>query len=237
MQVHAFCDVAVLEHRRVEDTDLRSSEQESIQRCQTKTSQGTRGPRRRTTRRSSWVRCWHPESGWGSFLLHQRLPCRESCPSQRVNRIERLLFRRSPSPRSRNQRPFSAPIQTATRKTLAVTLDRNGLDSTQMALNGGLQGPRPDGPGSRKRGGPSEIFGEPLPLGRARARASRTWSSRWPFGRISATLARKSPCRWASSVRDRKWRARPTRDDYSERTSKFKPSAAMGARRARSDTI
>ncbi len=48
-------------------------------------------------------------------------------------------------------------------ETLAVALDRYDLDCTQMALNAGLQGRSPDGAGYWKRGGVSDMFGEPLP--------------------------------------------------------------------------
>ncbi len=48
-------------------------------------------------------------------------------------------------------------------ETLAVALDRYDLDCTQMPLNAGLQGRSPDGSGFWKRGGASDIFGEPLP--------------------------------------------------------------------------
>ena len=48
-------------------------------------------------------------------------------------------------------------------ETLAMALDRYDLDCTQMALNAGLQGRSPDGSGAWKRGGVSDIFGEPLP--------------------------------------------------------------------------
>ncbi|MDE0100939.1 MAG: aldo/keto reductase [Bryobacterales bacterium] len=48
-------------------------------------------------------------------------------------------------------------------ETLATALSRHDLDCTQMALNAGLQGRSPDGAGYWKRGGVSDIFGEPLP--------------------------------------------------------------------------
>jgi aryl-alcohol dehydrogenase-like predicted oxidoreductase len=47
--------------------------------------------------------------------------------------------------------------------TLAKALDRYDFDCTQMALNAGLQGRSPDGQGFWKKGGNSDIFGEPVP--------------------------------------------------------------------------
>ncbi len=46
--------------------------------------------------------------------------------------------------------------------TLAEALERHDFDCTQMALNAGLQGRSPDGAGYWKKGGVTDIFGEPL---------------------------------------------------------------------------
>ncbi len=46
--------------------------------------------------------------------------------------------------------------------TLARALERYDFDCTQMALNAGLQGRSPDGAGYWKKGGVTDLFGEPL---------------------------------------------------------------------------